>query len=76
MTLGYREARLLRRLRARAGRRVFCAATSSTMRALIATGDDAPLVDLAEAGKDALGTPAADAGNVTGTFFHAIARSV
>jgi cobyrinic acid a,c-diamide synthase len=41
---------------------------------LIATGNDAPLVDLADAGNTALGRAGGRRHNVSGTFFHAIAR--
>ncbi|HEX2654015.1 MAG TPA: cobyrinate a,c-diamide synthase [Xanthobacteraceae bacterium] len=42
---------------------------------LVSTGDDERLVDLADGQGRALGPAGSHRGNVTGTFFHAIARS-
>jgi cobyrinic acid a,c-diamide synthase len=72
--LGYREARLL--ADGPLGR------TGSVIRghefhyaSLIETGNDAPLVDLADAGRTSLGRAGGRRHNVSGTFFHAIARN-
>jgi cobyrinic acid a,c-diamide synthase len=71
--LGYREARLLH-----AGP---YGAAGSIVRGhefhyaiLIDSGDDPPLVELADAQQQTLGTAGGRRGHVTGTFFHAIAR--
>jgi cobyrinic acid a,c-diamide synthase len=42
---------------------------------LVETGNDAPLVELADAGHGSLGRAGGRRRNVSGTFFHAIARS-
>jgi cobyrinic acid a,c-diamide synthase len=72
--LGYREARLLAggplgnegaRLR---GHEFHYAA-------LVETGDDKPFVELADGQGESLGTAGGRRGQVTGTFFHAIAKS-
>ena len=42
---------------------------------LIATGNDAPLADLADGQGQPLGTTGGRRGRVTGTFFHAIAAA-
>ena len=72
--LGYREARLL--ADAPLGK------SGSVVRghefhyaSLIETGNDAPLVDLKDAGHTSLGRAGGRRHNVSGTFFHAIARS-
>jgi len=71
--LGYREARLL--ADAPLGK------SGSVVRghefhyaSLIETGNDAPLVDLKDAGHTSLGRAGGRRHNVSGTFFHAIAR--
>jgi cobyrinic acid a,c-diamide synthase len=72
--LGYREAELL--LDSPIGR------VGSLIRghefhyaALVATGNDEPLVELADGQGQRLGTAGGRRGNVTGTFFHAIASA-
>jgi cobyrinic acid a,c-diamide synthase len=72
--LGYREARLL--ADGPLGK------AASVIRghefhyaSLVATGNDAPLVDLADAGNIALGRAGGRRHNVSGTFFHVIARA-
>ena len=42
---------------------------------LIETGNDAPLVDLADSGRTSLGRAGGRRHNVSGTFFHTIARN-
>jgi cobyrinic acid a,c-diamide synthase len=42
---------------------------------LTATGNDAPLAELADGQGQSLGTAGGRRGNVTGTFFHAIAAA-
>ncbi len=73
--LGYREARLLADgSLGKSG----CVIRGHEFHyaSLVATGNDAPLVDLADAGNTALGRAGGRRHNVSGTFFHAIARSV
>jgi cobyrinic acid a,c-diamide synthase len=72
--LGYREARLL--VDGPLGK------TGGVIRghefhyaSLIETGNDAPLVELADAGQAPLGRAGGRRHNVTGTFFHAMARA-
>jgi cobyrinic acid a,c-diamide synthase len=72
--LGYREARLLADGP--------LGSSGSVIRghefhyaSLIETGNDAPLVDLADAGRTSLGRAGGRRHNVSGTFFHAIARN-
>ena len=73
MNLGYRQARL----------KADCAlgAAGDTIRGhefhyaqLGATGDDAPLADIFDGQGRPLGSFGSRRGNVSGTFFHAIAR--
>ena len=74
MNLGYRQARL----------RVDCAlgVAGESVRGhefhyaqLAAPGDDEPLADIFDGQGQALGALGSRRGNVTGTFFHAIARA-
>jgi cobyrinic acid a,c-diamide synthase len=72
--LGYREARLLADGP--------LGSSGSVIRghefhyaSLIETGNDAPLVDLTDAGRTSLGRAGGRRHNVSGTFFHAIARN-
>lgn len=72
--LGYREARLL------AGGPLGKAGTRLRghefhYAALVETGDDEPFVELADGQGESLGTAGGRRGQVTGTFFHAIAKS-
>ncbi|TKT76690.1 cobyrinate a,c-diamide synthase [Aquamicrobium sp. LC103] len=74
MNLGYRQARL--RLDCAIGRK------GETVRGhefhyarVVEPGGDAPLADIADGLGNVLGTSGGRRGNVTGTFFHAIARS-
>lgn len=72
--LGYREARLLADgPLGRSGRVI--RGHEFHYASLIETGNDAPLVDLADAGPTSLGRAGGRRHNVSGTFFHAIARN-
>jgi cobyrinic acid a,c-diamide synthase len=73
--LGYREARLLvDSLLGTAGARL--RGHEFHYAALSETGNDAPFVELADGQGAMLGTAGGRRGHVTGTFFHAIAKSV
>ena len=74
MNLGYRAGAAAGRLPARALPARRSAATNSTMRRLIAAGDDEPLADIADGQGQPLGASGGRRGHVTGTFFHAIAK--
>lgn len=71
--LGYREATLLADSPiGRAGSRL--RGHEFHYAALVATGNDEPLVELADGQGQRLGTSGSWRGHVTGTFFHAIAK--
>jgi cobyrinic acid a,c-diamide synthase len=70
--LGYREARLLAGgPLGNAGARL--RGHEFHYAALVETGDDEPFVELADGQGESLGTAGGRRGQVTGTFFHAIA---
>jgi cobyrinic acid a,c-diamide synthase len=72
--LGYREATLLADSPiGRAGSRL--RGHEFHYAALVATGNDEPLVELADGQGQRLGTSGSRRGHVTGTFFHAIAAA-
>jgi cobyrinic acid a,c-diamide synthase len=72
--LGYREATLLADSPiGRAGSRL--RGHEFHYAALVATGDDEPLVELADGQGQRLGNSGSRRGHVTGTFFHAIAAA-
>jgi len=72
--LGYREATLLADSPiGRAGSRL--RGHEFHYAALVATGNDEPLVELADGQGQRLGTSGSQRGHVTGTFFHAIAAA-
>jgi len=72
--LGYREATLLADSPiGRAGSRL--RGHEFHYAALVATGNDEPLVELADGQGQTLGTSGSRRGHVTGTFFHAIAAA-
>lgn len=72
--LGYREATLLADSPiGRAGSRL--RGHEFHYAALVATGNDEPLVELADGQDQRLGTSGSRRGHVTGTFFHAIAAA-
>jgi cobyrinic acid a,c-diamide synthase len=70
--LGYREARLGDSLLGNAGARL--RGHEFHYAALVETGDDEPFVELADGQGESLGTAGGRRGQVTGTFFHAIAK--
>jgi cobyrinic acid a,c-diamide synthase len=72
--LGYREATLL--AESPVGRRgARLRGHEFHYAALVATGNDEPLVELADGQGQRLGTSGGRRGRVTGTFFHAIAEA-
>jgi cobyrinic acid a,c-diamide synthase len=72
--LGYREARLLADgSLGRAG--ALLRGHEFHYAALVAPGDDEPCVALADSQGESLGPSGGRRGNVTGTFFHAIAST-
>ena len=73
MNLGYRQARLLADAPIGRGGGGRCAATSSTIRGWSSRGSDAPLAELFDGQGQPLGPAGARRGQVSGTFFHAIA---